>query len=191
MLRNFFRYAYIAAVCADEFTTEYWKSVSRSELENSKKIFSNLKTGKAKNVIMLIGDGMSLGTSTAGRILIGQKLGHSGEEYLTSLDSMPHSGLVKTYSGKFENSRCYFHKINPFLPTIITLNLTLVYNNKNKFRYITKKKTNRITKQMSLHLCARKRFNAKNLDQRNRTIGSFLTQLTIKHRIARLPPPHS
>ncbi|CAK8671332.1 unnamed protein product [Clavelina lepadiformis] len=88
----------MAPVCADEFTTEYWKSLSRSELENSKKIFSNLKTGKAKNVIMLIGDGMSLGTSTAGRILIGQKLGHSGEEYVTSLDSMPHSGLVKTYS---------------------------------------------------------------------------------------------
>ncbi|CAK8671328.1 unnamed protein product [Clavelina lepadiformis] len=47
---------------------------------------------------MLIGDGMSLGTSTAGRILIGQKLGHSGEEYVTSLDSMPHSGILKTYS---------------------------------------------------------------------------------------------
>ena len=67
-------------------------------MENAKKNFNNLKTKKAKNVIMLIGDGMSLGTSTAGRIRIGQKLGQNGEEYMTSLDSMPHSGLVKTYS---------------------------------------------------------------------------------------------
>ena len=81
-------------------TSDYWERQSRLELESSKNIFNNLKTGKAKNVIMLIGDGMSLGTSTAGRILIGQKLGHSGEEYVTSLDSMPHSGILKTYSGK-------------------------------------------------------------------------------------------
>ncbi|CAK8671334.1 unnamed protein product [Clavelina lepadiformis] len=86
------------AINPAEFTTDFWEDLSRLELENAKKNFNNLKTGKAKNVIMLIGDGMSLGTSTAGRIRIGQKLGQNGEEYMTSLDSMPHSGLVKTYS---------------------------------------------------------------------------------------------
>ncbi|XP_076820060.1 alkaline phosphatase-like isoform X2 [Clavelina lepadiformis] len=86
------------AIDPAEFTTNFWEELSLSELEEATNTFENLKTGKAKNVIMLIGDGMSLATITAGRIRIGQKLGQNGEEYMTSLDSMPHSGIVKTYS---------------------------------------------------------------------------------------------
>ena len=54
----------------------------------------------AKNVVLMIGDGMSLATSVAGRIFIGQESkGQTGEEHMTAMDKMPHIGLLKTYSG--------------------------------------------------------------------------------------------
>ncbi len=53
---------------------------------------------KAKNVIIFIGDGMSVGTMTASRIYAGQKLGNTGEEYQLSMDTMPHVAMSKTYN---------------------------------------------------------------------------------------------
>ena len=38
-------------------------------------------TGRAKNVILFVGDGMSLTTVTAARILAGQRAGAPGEEH--------------------------------------------------------------------------------------------------------------
>ena len=60
-------------------------------------IISAQKTSKgyAKNVIMFIGDGMSLPTITAARILKGQKLGQSGEEYQLVFEKFPHLALSK------------------------------------------------------------------------------------------------
>ncbi len=54
--------------------------------------------GKAKNIILFIGDGMSLGTITAGRIYAGQQLGHSGEENILAMDTLPHVAISKTYN---------------------------------------------------------------------------------------------
>lgn len=54
--------------------------------------------GPAKNVIVFIGDGMSIGTITAGRIYAGQKTGQSGEEYVLAMDTLPHVALSKTYN---------------------------------------------------------------------------------------------
>src|SRR6185436_34314 len=45
-----------------------------------------------------IGDGMSLATVTAARILEGQLRGQSGEENMLSFERMPWTGLSKTYS---------------------------------------------------------------------------------------------
>ncbi len=56
------------------------------------------ETGKAKNIILFIGDGMSISTITAARILAGQQLGQTGEEYQLSFEKMPFTGLVKTYN---------------------------------------------------------------------------------------------
>ncbi|HBY85054.1 MAG TPA: alkaline phosphatase [Colwellia sp.] len=54
--------------------------------------------GKAKNVILFVGDGMGLSTVTAARILAGQKLGKLGEEHELSFDKFPYSGFAKTYN---------------------------------------------------------------------------------------------
>jgi alkaline phosphatase len=54
--------------------------------------------GKAKNVILFVGDGMGLSTVTAARILAGQQLGKLGEEHELSFDKFPYSGFAKTYN---------------------------------------------------------------------------------------------
>jgi alkaline phosphatase len=56
------------------------------------------RTGQAKNVILFVGDGMGISTVTAARIYQGQKAGVVGESYVTTMDALPWSGLVKTYS---------------------------------------------------------------------------------------------
>jgi alkaline phosphatase len=53
---------------------------------------------KAKNIILFVGDGMSLTTVTAARIYQGQKQGQSGEENLLSFETFPYTGFSKTYN---------------------------------------------------------------------------------------------
>ncbi len=54
--------------------------------------------GPAKNIILFIGDGMGVNSVTAGRILAGQKRGLDGASYRLSFETLPSSGLSKTYS---------------------------------------------------------------------------------------------
>lgn len=56
------------------------------------------REGPARNVILFIGDGMSLATVTAARILEGQLRGESGEENLLSFERLPYVSLAKTYN---------------------------------------------------------------------------------------------
>ena len=55
-------------------------------------------SGKAKNVILFVGDGMSLATVSAARILDGQRKGGPGEENALSWEDFPHTALSKTYN---------------------------------------------------------------------------------------------
>ncbi|WP_286829904.1 MULTISPECIES: alkaline phosphatase [Kordiimonas] len=55
-------------------------------------------TRQAKNVILIIGDGMGPSTVTAGRILEGQLRGETGEENFLSFETFPYTSLVKTYN---------------------------------------------------------------------------------------------
>ncbi|MFW5633753.1 MAG: alkaline phosphatase [Erythrobacter sp.] len=57
-----------------------------------------LRGGKAKNVILFIGDGMGISTITAARIYDGQKRGETGEENTLSFETFPNVALVKTYN---------------------------------------------------------------------------------------------
>ena len=61
------------------------------------KSISDLK-GKAKNVILFVGDGMGVSTLTASRILEGQRKGMQGEENSLSFEKFPFSGFAKTYN---------------------------------------------------------------------------------------------
>lgn len=57
-----------------------------------------LNTGRAKNVILMVADGMSIATVTAARIHEGQKRGVDGESNNLVLDGLPFVALSKTYS---------------------------------------------------------------------------------------------
>ena len=46
----------------------YWNDRGRKELEKALKISTTINTNIAKNIILFIGDGMSLATLTAARI---------------------------------------------------------------------------------------------------------------------------
>jgi len=54
--------------------------------------------GRAKNVILFLGDGMSLTTVAAARILDGQRKGGSGEENQLSWERFPATAFSKTYN---------------------------------------------------------------------------------------------
>ncbi len=54
--------------------------------------------GRAKNVILFVGDGMGLSTVTAARILEGQERGETGEENALAFESLPYVALAKTYN---------------------------------------------------------------------------------------------
>ena len=53
---------------------------------------------RARNVIVFLGDGMSLTTVAAARIFDGQRNGRPGEEHLLSWERFPHTALSKTYN---------------------------------------------------------------------------------------------
>jgi len=55
-------------------------------------------TGKAKNVILFIGDGMGISTIVASRIHEGQSRGVDGESNSLSFEALPYLALSKTYS---------------------------------------------------------------------------------------------
>ena len=54
--------------------------------------------GRARNVILFIGDGMGVSTVTAARIYDGQSRGETGEENTLSFERFPNVALVKTYN---------------------------------------------------------------------------------------------
>ncbi|XP_034477173.1 membrane-bound alkaline phosphatase-like [Drosophila innubila] len=80
----------------EEMNAQFWYDVANEEI--AKRV--NLPQGdkrKAKNLIMFLGDGMSLTTVAAARILKGQLKGNTGEEDSLSFERFPHTGLSRTY----------------------------------------------------------------------------------------------
>lgn len=75
---------------------DIWYKDAQRAIEQSKAQLPIL--GKAKNVIIFIGDGMSIGTITAARIFAGQQTGKSGEENRLTMETLPHVALSKTYN---------------------------------------------------------------------------------------------
>ena len=75
--------------------------MAKQRLQRAKKL--KFKKGKAKNVILFVGDGMGISTLTAARILEGQLKGMSGEENLLSFEQFPSMALSRTYSAKSAN----------------------------------------------------------------------------------------
>lgn len=55
-------------------------------------------TGRAKNVILFVGDGMGISSITAGRIYEGQRRGVDGESNILGMERLPFAALSKTYT---------------------------------------------------------------------------------------------
>ncbi|QQS41809.1 MAG: alkaline phosphatase [Acidobacteriota bacterium] len=77
-------------------TRETWRRDGLEMINRAKK--TKLRKGRARNVILFVGDGMGIATVTAARILAGQQRGESGEENSLSFETFPFSAFSKTYS---------------------------------------------------------------------------------------------
>lgn len=82
---------------ADTWKSDGWKAIDQAKRQKVRK-------GKAKNVILFIGDGMGVSTLTAARIFEGQQRDESGEENRLSFETFPYSALSKTYSANQQTS---------------------------------------------------------------------------------------
>lgn len=71
----------------EELKSEFWQTNAQKLLAD--KLTEKPNTNKAKNVIFFLGDGMSLATVAATRIMIG------GEEHELFFEKFPHFGLSK------------------------------------------------------------------------------------------------
>lgn len=67
-----------------------------------KHLAKQFNLNRAKNVILFLGDGMSIPTVTASRIHKGQKNGKSGEEDSLAFDHFPTVGLSKVLHNYLE-----------------------------------------------------------------------------------------
>lgn len=82
---------------------EFWMQKEKEELDTAMKRIFKLRGDKdiskeprPKNVILFVGDGMSLATVTAARIYRGQqKEQRSGEELYLSWEEFPETALLK------------------------------------------------------------------------------------------------
>jgi alkaline phosphatase len=68
---------------------EYWDEKGQNNLNEQLNVQKNTK--KAKNIILFVGDGLSITTTAATRAYLG------GEEVQLSFEKFPHLGLAKTY----------------------------------------------------------------------------------------------
>lgn len=85
-----------------EESAETWQRDGWAAIEKAKR--EKIRKGKAKNVILFVGDGMGITTLTAARILEGQLRGESGEENRLSFEEFPFSAFSKTYSTNQQTS---------------------------------------------------------------------------------------
>lgn len=81
-------------------SASHWNTLGEEALENALNIEMN--TNRAKNIILFLGDGMDIITTTASRIHKGQLDGRSGEEGSLFWESFPYVALAKTYNTDYQ-----------------------------------------------------------------------------------------
>lgn len=87
-----FSTTYVAADVAWQAQGEQWLEQRLAHFEQAE------KNQTAKNIVLFLGDGMSITTLTGARILAGQQQGKSGEENFLSFEHFSSSALIKTYN---------------------------------------------------------------------------------------------
>lgn len=81
--------AHLKSSFSDELDNDYWLSNAQDFVEHQLKKTPNTK--KAKNIILFLGDGMSIPTIAATRVYIG------GESKKLSFEEFPYTAMSKTY----------------------------------------------------------------------------------------------
>lgn len=79
---------------AEETASGWYQSGAQAIAERR----ARLEAGEAKNIVLFVGDGMSMATITAARILAGQRAGKPGESHRLAFEHFPHTALAKTYN---------------------------------------------------------------------------------------------
>lgn len=87
-----------AAAAQDALTQVNDSYFVAAKADLAKRLETQPITGQAKNIIIMVADGMSVATVTAARILEGQKRGVDGESNNLAIDTFPYLALAKTYS---------------------------------------------------------------------------------------------
>lgn len=78
----------------DELNSNYWVNNARKFVQ--KQLDKKLNKNIAKNIILFLGDGMSVPTLAATRMYLG------GEEKVLSFEEFPHMGMAKTYCVNYQ-----------------------------------------------------------------------------------------
>lgn len=78
-------------------TPQSWFDQGRATVERNAALRAQSQ-GRARNVILFVGDGMGVSTVTAARIFEGQLRGETGEENVLSFETFPNVALAKTYT---------------------------------------------------------------------------------------------
>lgn len=92
-----------------ESSASYWRTEAASALRQ--RLVERERRGRAKNVVLFLGDGMSVPTLMAARTLLGQRDHRPGEESRLSFETFPTVGLAKART----SARCcykYYHSIH-------------------------------------------------------------------------------
>nr|AVD96954.1 ALP-5 [Nilaparvata lugens] len=83
-------------LCATYLGKQHWYEEAEKTLR--RKLGPRSEMGRARNLVLIVGDGLSLTTLTAARILKGQRLGQPGEDTLLAWEAFPALALAKTYN---------------------------------------------------------------------------------------------
>lgn len=78
-----------------EFARQYWENDAQEAIRKLKHSGYGRSVGKARNVVMFLGDGMSIPTVNAARALLGQRNNKTGEEAQLSFEAFPTVGMSK------------------------------------------------------------------------------------------------
>lgn len=81
----------------EEKDPQFWYDLAYEEIAK-RLALDQPNAKKAKNIILFLGDGMSLSTVAAARILKGQRQGNTGEESALSFETFPYTGLSRVSS---------------------------------------------------------------------------------------------
>lgn len=98
--RRFHKARFSTDVATDKYTPpeekdpQFWYDLAHEEIAKRLQL-PQPDAKRAKNVILFLGDGMSLTTVAAARILKGQRQGKTGEESSLSFEQFPYTGLSR------------------------------------------------------------------------------------------------